>query len=77
LAANTQSKGAEKARPGGGGAAGLLARTAAGSKITCALCKSLLNAKAPRAQLMEHVDSKHAKVKDAFTACFPEWKEDA
>ena len=38
-------------------------------KRECVLCKALFNMRAPRAQIMEHVESKHSK--QGFDACFP------
>lgn len=38
-----------------------LAPIAAVQKRECVLCKALFNVRAPRAQIMEHVESKHAK----------------
>lgn len=64
--ANTQKKGGEDKKVGGGGAAGMAARTGGAVGLVCELCKTKCNAKAPRSVLMEHVDSKHSKVADAF-----------
>lgn len=69
MKANTQKKGGEKEKVGGGGAAGMAARTTMPDARVCALCKASFNARAPKPQLQEHVDSKHAK--NGFDACFP------
>ena len=58
---------------GGGGAAGMAARTAQPDARVCALCKAPFNARAPKKQLMEHVDSKHSK--DGFEKAFPGYTE--
>jgi hypothetical protein len=71
--ANTQKKGGEDKKVGGGGAAGKEARTTLAGARTCVLCKSPFNPRAPRTQLQEHVDSKHAK--QGFAACFPDFTE--
>ncbi len=47
----------------------MAARTTMPEARVCALCKSSFNARSPKAQLMEHVDSKHSK--NGFDACFP------
>lgn len=49
----------------------IAARIGGGNGRVCQLCKTNLNLRAPKSQLMEHVDSKHAKVADAFNVCFP------
>jgi len=68
--ANTQKKGGDEKKVGGGGAAGQAARSGIPADArTCALCKTPFNARAPKVQLMEHVDSKHSKL--GFDACFP------
>ena len=67
--ANTQKKGGEKEKVGGGGAAGMAARTTLPDARVCVLCKASFNSRSPKPQLMEHVDSKHAK--NGFDACFP------
>ena len=71
--ANTQSKGGEKEKVGGGGKAGKEARTGGQPTTQCAICKQAVNANAPKAFLMQHVDSKHAKA--GFEACFPHYSE--
>jgi hypothetical protein len=43
-----------------------------GARI-CELCKTSFNARAPKSQLQEHVDSKHAKL--GFAPCFPGYVE--
>ena len=70
--ANTQKKGGDKQAVGGGGAAGIAARTATANARLCVLCKSPFNPRAPKTQLQEHVDSKHSK--QGFDACFPGWE---
>jgi hypothetical protein len=54
---------------GGGGAAGKEARTTMPDARICQLCKASFNARAPKTQLQEHVDSKHPK--NGFEPCFP------
>lgn len=67
--ANTQKKGAEKPKVGGGGATGMKERLGGGEQRECVLCKTKFNIRAPKPQLMEHVESKHSKL--GFDACFP------
>ena len=74
--ANTQKKGGEDKKVGGGGAAGKEARTTlARARTTCVVCtwSPSFDPRAPRTQLQEHVDSKHAK--QGFAACFPDFTE--
>ena len=71
--ANTQAKGGQKEKVGGGGAAGMAARTTLAGARSCVLCKSPFNPRAPKTQLQEHVDSKHSK--NGFAACFPDFTE--
>jgi len=65
---------APPARTPAGGAAGKAARTGAGAaKLQCTVCKTEVSATAPMKLLVEHTDSKHAKLADAVKVCFPTW----
>jgi len=72
--ANTQGKGKEKEKVGGGGAAGIKERKGGGDKVMCTVCRSEFNAKAARKQLQDHVDSKHSKL--SIKECFPDYTHD-
>lgn len=69
--ANTQKKGGEKEKAGGGGKDGMAARLGinAADKKTCLMCKSDFMPRTARIMLEQHVESKHAK--SGFDACFP------
>ena len=51
----------------------IAARNSLPGARVCQMCKAALNGRTPKAQLMEHVDSKHAKA--GFDACFPGYTE--
>lgn len=72
--ANTQKKGGEKEKAGGGGADGMKARLGGGNKVQCAICKTEVNGNS-RVQLQQHFDSKHSKM--TFEQCWPGWTEPA
>lgn len=68
--ANTQKKGGDKEKVGGGGKEGMQARLGiSGDKKTCQMCKMDFMPRTARLMLEQHVESKHAK--NGFDACFP------
>jgi hypothetical protein len=70
-----KAKTADKSKTGGGGAAGMAARKSGGDTMSCAICKSSMNSKVPKAMVMLHVDGKHPK--NTLEQCFPDYVEPA
>jgi hypothetical protein len=71
--ANTQKKGTEKEKPGGGGQEGMKARLGGAPKMKCAICMTEVNANS-KSQLSQHHDAKHSKLE--FEKCWPDWKDE-
>lgn len=54
---------------GGGGSAGIKARTESANALTCAICRAPFTSSKMKSQLKDHWESKHSG--RAFTDCFP------
>jgi len=64
---NEEKKAAEKV--GGGGKAGITARTQSQISVTCAVCKLQFASSKMKVQLKDHWEAKHPK--GTFKDCFP------